>query len=263
MLKVWQVDAFTNKAFSGNPACVLILETDISDQLKQDIAMEMNLSETVFVVLNDKPSIRWFTPNSEVNLCGHATLAAAHILWSEGFIRTDAITLQSKSGLLGISRKENGYTLDFPAQTLIEKPEYKTFITDILKCTASYIGSNGFDCVAVIDDHNFLNSYQPNAELISLLPERGFILTTLDKTGNYDYLYRAFFPKLDIVEDPVTGSANTALAPYWSAFLNKKKLKAHQLSKRGGELNLSVENGRVLITGNAVTVMTAQLHLED
>jgi len=260
-MKIWQVDSFTTKIFGGNPAGVMILQKDIADDLKQKIAMEMNLSETAFVCLGgETPKIQWFTPNSEVNLCGHATLAAGHILWSEGFIQTDKINFTSRSGVLRVHKQAEGYTLDFPTQPAVDKPDYTNLATEILGITPTYIGSNEEDFMAVVDDDQFLKSYQPNFDKMMQLPERrGFLLTAKDKSGEYDFIYRGFFPKLDVPEDPVTGSANTMLVPYWSKQLGKNKLRAYQSSKRGGELLLEMIGDRVMITGNAVTVFEALL----
>ena len=143
-MKFWQVDSFTEQPFTGNPAVVVVLTCDISDKQKQQIAMEMNVSESAFVLLeNGESEIRWFTPNSEVNLCGHATLAVAHILWSEGFVTDPTIRLKSKSGTLIVRKEDHTYTLDFPRQDPSEKPEYAERIKSILGIAPNYIGSNG------------------------------------------------------------------------------------------------------------------------
>jgi PhzF family phenazine biosynthesis protein len=261
-MKFWQVDSFTDKPFTGNPAVVVVLQRDISDEQKQQIAMEMNVSESAFVVLeNGEAAIRWFTPNSEVNLCGHATLAATHILWSEGFITDPMIRLQSKSGTLIVHKEDKRYTLDFPRQDSVEKSEYAERIIQILGTTPTYIGSNGEDCVAVLESDSLITVVKPRLELISELAERGFLITAKDASNRYDYIYRAFFPKLGIPEDPVTGSANTLLAPYWSKELNKERLSAFQASPRGGELLLSVQESRVLISGKATTVIEGELKI--
>lgn len=253
VMKFWQVDAFTSEIFSGNPAAVFIFDHEPKDTLMMNIAREMNLSETAFVVMEKEMKIRWFTPNAEVNLCGHATLAAAHILWQKTPVSDDALVFQSKSGPLRVTRSETGYTLDFPLQPPISKPEYKDLVTKILGATPEYIGSNGEDCMAVVDDTT-VRTCSPNLDKISALMERGFLITAQDITGQYDYIYRGFFPKLNVPEDPVTGSANTCLAPYWAKQQSKAKLSARQLSERGGELTVEVSKERVFITGSAITV---------
>lgn len=257
-MKFWQVDAFTDKIFSGNPAAVFIFDQEPQFDLMMRIAREMNLSETAFVIMGSEMKIRWFTPSAEVNLCGHATLAAAHILWQESLILEEAVVFQSRSGPLTVTRAEKGYTLDFPLQAPVNKPEYKSQVTEILGQVPVYIGSNGEDCMAVVDD-SVVRGGSPDLDKIRALPERGFLLTARDTSGQFDYIYRGFFPKLDVPEDPVTGSANTCLAPYWAKRLNKTKLSARQLSERGGELALETSEARVLITGQAVTVFEGRM----
>lgn len=257
-MKFWQVDAFTNKIFSGNPAAVFIFDHDPEYELMMNIAREMNLSETAFVIKGPEMKIRWFTPNSEVNLCGHATLAAAHILWQQAQRSDNILTFQSRSGPLTVTKHQTDYTLDFPLQPPSNKAEYKNLMTEILGLVPKYIGSNGEDCMAVVDDVT-LRTYSPNFEKITTLIERGFLLTAEDSSGQYDYIYRSFFPKLNIPEDPVTGSANTCLAAYWAKRLNKTKLSARQLSERGGNLTAEVSGERVLITGTAITVFEGEM----
>lgn len=262
-MKIWQVDSFTDKPFAGNPAGVMVLDRPLSDDLMRKIAMEMNLSETAFVLRKgDSLSIRWFTPESEVDLCGHATLAAAHTLWSEGLIKTDNLVFESKSGQLPVYRNGDIYTLDFPRQSPVEKPEYASLVKEILGVTPLYIGSNGHDCAVVLESEELVRNLSPDLEKTRLLDERGLLVSARGShSGGYDYIYRAFFPKLGIPEDPVTGSANTLLAPYWAQALNKSTLRAYQASRRGGELYLEVESDRVLISGMAVTVLTGEFHI--
>ncbi|MBX9744341.1 MAG: PhzF family phenazine biosynthesis protein [Chlamydiales bacterium] len=261
-MKFWQVDAFTNKIFSGNPAAVFIFDREPPTDLMLKIAREMNLSETAFVIKGVHLKIRWFTPNSEVNLCGHATLSAAHILWQEGLIENNKIIFQSRSGPLTVTKNANGYTLDFPLQPPREKSEYADQMFQLLGSNPEYIGSNGEDCMAVVSDDSIVHLFSPDHQKISAFNERGFLLTAQDKSGEFDYIYRGFFPKLNVPEDPVTGSANTCLAAYWSSKLNKKKLKARQVSERGGTLDVEVLHNRVMITGEAVTVFTGLMLLD-
>ena len=262
-MKFWQVDAFTHEIFCGNPAAVFIFDQEPSDRLMMNIAREMNLSETAFVIKGSDLKIRWFTPNTEVDLCGHATLAAAHILWAEGVITGDEIIFQSRSGALHVLKNEKGYTLNFPLQPPREKKEYTEKITKLLGVVPEHIGSNNQDCMAVVTDDAIVHSFIPNHSEMAFLEERGFLLTAQDHSGKYDYIYRGFFPKLDVPEDPVTGSANTCLAAYWSKRLGKKKLRARQVSDRGGDLDLEVSANRVLISGNAVTVFEGQMHIKQ
>lgn len=259
-MNFWQVDAFTNEIFSGNPAAVFIFEQEPSDDLMMKLAREMNLSETAFVIQGADLKIRWFTPNAEVNLCGHATLSAAHVLWQEGLI-DNTIVFQSRSGPLTVSKNTNGYTLDFPSQPPFEKKEYLDQITQILGLAPDFIGSNGEDCMAVVSNDEIVRAFSPNYQKICALTERGFLLTAQDQSGEFDYIYRGFFPKLDVPEDPVTGSANTCLAPYWFRRLNKQRLKARQVSERGGTLDIEILQDRVLITGEAVTVFKGVMQI--
>ncbi|MCB0332356.1 MAG: PhzF family phenazine biosynthesis protein [Bdellovibrionales bacterium] len=263
-MKFWQVDSFTNQPFCGNPAAVLFLTEDLSDETKQNIALEMSVSETAFVLQQgDSLSLRWFTPNAEVDLCGHATLAAAHVLWSEGLFTDNHLTFQSKSGPLHVSRTPSGYTLDFPLQSPTETPKQRELLGEILGTPPLYVGSNSHDCVAVVESEERLRSLTPNFELIKELPERGLLVTARSANPAYDYIYRGFFPKLDIPEDPVTGSANTLLAPYWANKLGKTSLKAYQASARGGELSVEVSGERVLISGSAVTTLRGEILCEN
>jgi len=262
-MKFWQVDSFTEEAFKGNPAAVFVLEKELPYDLMQKIAQEMNLSETAFVVMKKSPEIRWLTPNSEVNLCGHATLAAAHILWERGFIEENELTLQSRSGLLEVSRSESGYTLDFPAQPASEATSAYSLVENILGERPLYVGSNGEDCMAVVEHSSFVRNYRPDLAAIAELTERGFLLTAKDSSNEFDYIYRSFFPKLGIPEDPVTGSANTCLTPYWAKNLGKSRLAAFQASIRSGFLSTELRDQRVLITGKAVTVFEAQMDFLD
>ncbi|MCB0337695.1 MAG: PhzF family phenazine biosynthesis protein, partial [Bdellovibrionales bacterium] len=241
---------------------VLIASHELSEDLMQNIALELNLSETAFVSLSKNPfEIRWFTPNSEVDLCGHATLAAAHILWTENFIQSSTVEFTSKSGPLFVKRRETDYQMSFPAQPGESTPALQSLVNSILGVDASFIASNGSDCMAVVEDEDFVKRYVPNLALIAKLPERGFLLTTRAIETPVDYIYRGFFPKLAIPEDPVTGSANTILAPYWATRLGKSLLRAYQASPRGGQLGLELENDRVLISGVAVTSLSGTLHL--
>ncbi|MCB1136367.1 MAG: PhzF family phenazine biosynthesis protein, partial [Chlamydiia bacterium] len=237
---------------------VFIFDREPQSELMMKIAREMNLSETAFVMKGTEMKIRWFTPNAEVNLCGHATLAAAHILWQKGMVSESSLTFQSRSGPLTVGRNKAGYTLDFPLQEAVSKPDYEQLVAEIVGGVPEYIGSNGEDCMAVVDDAT-LHAYVPNFERIKALAERGFLLTARDSTGRFDYLYRGFFPKLDVPEDPVTGSANTCLAPYWTEQLKKGRLLARQVSERGGDLTVEVSGDRVLITGQAVTVFEGEM----
>ena len=264
-MKFWQVDSFTKNIFSGNPAAVFCLKTggDIDEATMQKLATEMNLSETVLVwPQQDKWQIRWFTPGAEVDLCGHATLAAAHILWEQNLCNKNEIQFFShRSGSLSATKCDGKIWLNFPQQSAIEKQFCENAKQLSKGQSIKYFGSNSHDAVMVFDDESKVLEYQPDYQLIQQLPERGFIVTAQSKSSRYDYIYRAFFPKLGLQEDPVTGSANTLLAPYWGKVLDKKVMSAYQASARGGDLLLALEEDRVLIGGHAVTVFEGNLNL--
>lgn len=260
-MKFWQVDAFTREIFRGNPAAVFLFDRRVDDDLLHNLAREMNLSETAFVWPGEEWTIRWFTPNAEVDLCGHATMAAAHILWEERVISEDTITFQSRSGPLTVARRGDLYQLDFPLQPPVESEEMRDTISELLGFPPLYVGFNGHDYMAVVESPERLRLFVPDYAKISRLPGRGLLVTARDPAGPYDYLYRAFFPKLDVPEDPVTGSANTCLAPYWTEQLGQRRLRARQVSARSGELFAEVSGKRVLISGEAVTVFTGGMKL--
>jgi PhzF family phenazine biosynthesis protein len=258
-MKFWQVDAFTKEFFKGNPAAVFILENSLSPELMQQLAMEMNLSETVFVETATK-SIRWFTPKAEVDLCGHATLAAAHIMFSENFCFSNKIELNSRSGALSVTKLDKGYELDFPSQPSKENPQIFSELSDIMQQEILYCGTNCENHMAILKDAKSVRALMPDMAKIKALCPHGLLVAAADESGEYDYIYRTFFPSVGIDEDPVTGSANTCLAPYFANKLKKSHLRAFQASSRGGELLLNVCNERILISGSAVTIFTATLN---
>jgi len=261
-MKYWQVDSFTARPFAGNPAGVCVLHEALSTHLMQQIAAEVNLSETAFVELsNTGNTIRWFTPKAEVNLCGHATLAAAHVLWSNNFITSDSIEFSSRSGALLVTRGNAGdYTLNFPQQYPVARPELRELAQAIVGDNElEYVGSNGEDCLLVLRAPEAVTTLNPDPSLIMKLPERGVIVSSRSISAEYDFHYRTFYPKLGIPEDPVTGSACTALGPYWSNILGRHQLRALQCSARGGQLTVSLQGDRVLIGGHAVTVLEGEL----
>lgn len=258
-MKIWTVDAFATKPFTGNPAGVLIVDQFPADEICQNIAAELNLSETAFVkpLNNGDFHLRWFTPKVEVKLCGHATLSAAHILFQENKVNEDKITFQSLSGPLSVYRNSAGLTLDFPLQN-----------TQIISSTRIYQDCFGEALVAVAQAYDDilveLNSASSvyNLDLpiekIEQIDCRGLIVTALSNQ-TYDFVSRFFAPRVGVPEDPVTGSAHCKLAHYWLSKTGKKKFFAYQASKRGGELQLEVQGERVLITGQALTMLKAEV----
>jgi PhzF family phenazine biosynthesis protein len=197
-MRFWQVDAFTDTPFRGNPAAVFILNKGekLSDALMQNIAIENNLSETVFAEMTPNGNhIRWFTPTSEVDLCGHATIATAHILWEQGLLEDDKVTFDSKSGPISVLRQKDLYQLDFPQQAGEPYHEHRDLIDDLVGAGVEDVYFGQSDLVVCVDEITKLTNFEPDQALIEALPGRGFLLTAADKTGTYDYQYRAFSRK--------------------------------------------------------------------
>lgn len=258
---IYQVDAFASEVFSGNPAAVCILEAWLPDTLMQQIAMENNLSETAFLVKSDgKYEIRWFTPGVEVDLCGHATLASAFVLFSEQEKKAKKIEFHSpRSGALSVKRESDGQlTLNFPADTM-------TLIDPIPELEQA-MGRQAIACLKgktdimlLYESQEDIQSLNPNFFLLKDLDIRGVIATA---PGNeVDFVSRFFAPRSGVDEDPVTGSAHTSLTPYWAYAMGKNKLVARQLSKRGGELKCRLDGDRVRITGNCVLYMKGKIYI--
>jgi PhzF family phenazine biosynthesis protein len=257
-LSIYQVDAFTNQVFKGNPAAICVLEDWLSDDLMQRIAAENNLAETAFIVKeNNQFLIRWFTPTTEVDLCGHATLAAAFVL--ERFFYPNAFLFEfysHRSGKLPVHFRKGIFTLDFPVDDLIEidcPQEIKViFNQEIIQC---FKGKT--DYLLVFKSESEVQEASPNMNELLKIDCRGIIITALGLKA--DFVSRFFAPQSGVNEDPVTGSAHTTLTPFWSNKLNKKKLVAHQISKRGGVLFLEDCGDRVLISGEAVLYLQGNI----
>jgi PhzF family phenazine biosynthesis protein len=247
-IPIYQVDAFTDKLFSGNPAAVCVLEDWLPNEVMQSIALENNLSETAFVKNeNNGYNIRWFTPEAEVNLCGHATLATARILFDdyldEGITE---VTFHSRSGELKASKNNQKIYLDFPID--VPKP------IDNVDLVASVLGKEPIeyyrgkdDYLAVFDSEEDIKSMEPDFERLKQLDSRGLIISAPGRV--VDFVSRCFFPEIGLNEDPVTGSAHTLMIPYWAKRMNKNRLQAHQISSRGGFLDCELKDSRVLIGG--------------
>ena len=261
-LTLYQIDAFTNHLFGGNPAAVIPLEEWISDSLMQRLAMENNLSETVFFVPSKKPDadfdIRWFTPVSEINLCGHATLASAFVLYHVKGYGYPAIRFQSKSGILVVTKNFDKISMDFPAW----KPEP---LADVPAELATALGNIAItsvykyrDYLVEVADESMVQLSQPDFTLLKKLGHK-VILTA--KGSKVDFVSRFFAPTVGVDEDPVTGSAHSQLIPYWAEKLGKRSLFARQLSKRGGELWCEYLDDRVTIAGQCVFFMKGEIDL--
>lgn len=246
-IPIFQVDAFTDTLFSGNPAAVCPLERWLPDELMQNIAAENNLAETAFFTLTSNGyEIRWFTPTTEVDLCGHATLAAAAVMFDQLQVQGERICFSSRSGPISVTKVADGLQLDFPSQA----PSVSTTAGDlssILGFEAEQV-LEATDLIAVAQNQQQLEQLNPNLNLISQLPYRGLIVTA-PASGELDFVCRFFAPQSGIDEDPVTGSAYTELAPYWANRLDKSELTARQISKRGGSVHCQIAGDRVLISG--------------
>lgn len=263
-MKIYQVDAFTEKPFSGNPAGVCVLNEKLDEKIMQNIAREINLSETAFLVKSNKEydlryDLRWFTPEGEIDLCGHATLASAHILWEKGFLKNDQeARFSTKSGLLTAIMNNGWIELNFPALPE-EKTEPPAGLLESLGVEATYVGKNIFDYLIEVESEETVRTMKPDFVKLSKVPARGVIVTARSRTGEYDFVSRFFAPEIGIWEDPVTGSAHCCLGPYWQKRLNKDEFIAYQASERGGVLKVKVAGERVLISGKAVMVLEGEL----
>lgn len=258
-LNIYQVDAFALKVFEGNPAAVCPLDSWLPDDMLQKIAEENNLSETAFLVAEkDSFSLRWFTPEDEVDLCGHATLAAAHVLFEHLGHPGQSISFQTNSGLLIVEKSDSGYKMDFPA-TMPKVAEVASTLIDALGVSPKEVLS-GFDYVVVLGNEAEVRSVTPDFAKLSQLDLRGVIVTS--SGDNVDFVSRCFFPKLRVDEDPVTGSAHCELAPYWSKKLGKNNLTAQQLSKRTGIVGCEVIGNRVVLQGNAVDYLQGKITIK-
>lgn len=257
--KMFQVDAFSDRVFGGNPAAVLVLEDWLPDDVMQAIAAENNLAETAFLIQAEKSwNLRWFTPTVEVDFCGHATLAAAHILITE-YGEAGPLAFSARVGQLNVEVIENGYLLDLPCvapETLSQLPvNIKPLFTDL---ALSHF--RNFENIFVeLPDETAVRSYIPQLGVLAELGPVGLVITA--KGDEYDFVSRYFAPGAGIPEDPVTGSIHATLVPFWSARLNKVKLSAYQASARGGHLLCELKENRVTIEGKAVTFMKAKINL--
>ena len=274
-ISIYQVDAFTSETFKGNPAAVCILRNRLNDTLLKSIAVEMNLSETAFVKpLENVPlkeatifSLRWFTPEMEVSLCGHATLATAAVLFREVGINEEQIRFKTKSGVVTATKDKKGISLDFPSDNpiMIDPPKSLLKALGISEFKKIKYGEHTKKLLIHMVSGEDVYNLKPNYELMKSAttkkPIKGVIVTA-GGSPPYDFVSRFFAPWVGINEDPVTGAAHTVLAPYWSKLLNKRQMLAYQASKRGGELAVRLKpNSRVDLIGEAVIVLKGELHV--
>lgn len=265
---LYLVDAFASTPFTGNPAAICIpnaamVDEDntffLSDEWHQQIAAEMNQAETAFLI--ERPlhwDLRWFTPLSEVDLCGHATLASAHILWETGRQKeNDPICFMTRSGKLTCTKIKTGIAMDFPSEPPVESPTPVELLNG-LGVKPIWVGKNRMDYFAVLDSEETVRQLIPDLALLAKLPCRGTIITA-KSSGKYDFISRTFFPQLGVPEDHVCGSAHCCLGPYWREKLGKDELHAFQASKRGGEVHVKCVGDRMVLSGRAITTLRGEL----
>jgi PhzF family phenazine biosynthesis protein len=264
VIPLYHIDAFTQTPFAGNPAAVCPLPAWLPEALMQQIAAENNLAETAFFVIRPGDAadydIRWFTPAAEIDLCGHATLASAHVLWQHLGLAGDLITFHSKSGPLPVRREVSGrLTLDFPARAPQAMTGHPTGLADGLRATPLHVLASR-DLVAVFNSEAEVKALRPDFGKLAGLDYLG-VIATAPGSGEVDFVSRFFAPNVGINEDPVTGSAHSTLIPYWAGKLGKTELFARQISPRGGELWCALRGERVDISGYAVTYSTGEITL--
>ncbi|MCI0461462.1 MAG: PhzF family phenazine biosynthesis protein [Gemmataceae bacterium] len=260
-LPIYHVDAFTDRPFGGNPAAVCLLSAPQDEVWMLLVAREMNLSETAFVYPEGQVfRLRWFTPAVEVELCGHATLATAHVLWETGRVRPDqVIPFTTLSGVLKAARQGEMIDLDFPLKP-VEEASPPDGLAGALGAEILWVGRNLGHWLVEVGSEEVLGGVRPDMRgLARLLPVRGLIVTTRPSTAGYDFVSRYFAPAVGVPEDPVTGSAHCCLADYWGRKLGKSEMVGYQASARGGVVRVRVAGGRVFLGGQAVTVLRGEL----
>ena len=264
-VRLRQVDAFTDRPFLGNPAAVCLVAEPRDHVWMQQVALEMNQSETAFVTARSDGDfdLRWFTPTTEVDLCGHATLASAHVMWEEHVLsRTSAIRFHTRSGVLTARRLEHRIEMDFPAQPEVATQPPQDLV-EALGVTPDYVGRNESDYLIALTSESAVRAVRPDFRRLAGVPMRGVMITAAGSSRvaspRYDFVSRFFGPAVGIDEDPVTGSAHCCLGPFWQRRLGRDRLVGFQASSRGGYVGLWVRGGRVSLSGQAVTVFRAEL----
>lgn len=255
-----QVDAFTPRPFGGNPAAVCVLDEPREDGWMQDVAREMNLSETAFLWRHDEDwDLRWFTPATEVELCGHATLASAHVLWEDGHLPEDEdARFHTLSGQLTASRKGDWIEMDFPAEPP-EEADAPRGLIEALGVEPTYVGRNRFDYIVEVRSEKEVRGLDPDMSRLREVDTRGVMVTAEADHFDFDFVSRFFAPRAGVDEDPVTGSAYCCLGPFWRTRLKQNRFLAHQASARGGIVRVRVDGDRVVLGGQAVTTLRGEL----
>jgi PhzF family phenazine biosynthesis protein len=259
-MTIYQVDSFTDKPFSGNPAGVCIMDELQDESWMQNVAREINLSETAFLHKQAEGyNLRWFTPAVEVELCGHATLASAHVLWEIGLLEQgDQAIFHTLSGLLAANQKGKWIEMNFPAK--IEEPTIAPAgLIEALGVPVKYVGKNQFDYLVEVESEDIVRNIKPDFGLLLSVAARGIIVTSLADSDEYNFVSRFFAPNVGVYEDPVTGSAHCCLSPFWSERLGKDELVGYQASARGGVVKVRYAGDRVYLGGQAVTVLRGEL----
>jgi PhzF family phenazine biosynthesis protein len=259
-----QVDAFADRAFAGNPAGVCVMDSPGDQAWMQNVAMEMNLAETAFLYpRGDAFHLRWFTPTVEVDLCGHATLAAAHVLWENKILANDAIArFETRSGLLTARRDGSWIELDFPSTPPAASPQADALYPQLMPALGGVTGKlllARFDYFVEVESESIVRNLNPDMQLLKQIPSRGVIVTARSDDPQFDFVSRFFAPQSGVDEDPVTGSAHCALAPYWRDRLGRNPLVGFQASRRGGIVRVNVQGDRVLLGGQAITTLRGML----
>ena len=259
-LPLIHVDAFTAQPFAGNPAAVCLLDGPREAEWMQALAAELNLPETAFVTAEpDGFGLRWFTPTIEVDLCGHATLATAHVLWQERRLAPEATArFHTRSGVLTAARRGDWIELDFPAEPAVAT-EPPPSLAAALGVTAKWAGRNRFDWLVEVDGAAAVRALAPDLARLAMVPTRGVIVTAPSDEPGVDFVSRFFAPRAGIPEDPVTGSAHCCLGPFWAARLGRTELTGYQASRRGGTVRVRLAGDRALLAGRAVTVFRGAL----
>lgn len=260
-IRIVTVDAFTKVPFAGNPAAVCVLREPRPEEWLRNVAREMNLSETAFLVpRNGDFDLRWLTPAVEVDLCGHATVASAHVLWEDGHLAAcKQARFNTRSGLLTADRRGEWIELDFPVKIATASEPPRELLPALGVISPLAIAKNAFDYLVEVESEQQLRALRPDYAMLGKIPVRGVIVTARSSTAGFDFVSRFFAPGSGIDEDPVTGSAHTALGPYWGAKLGKAEMTGYQASARGGVVRVRLNGNRIILGGQAVTVMQGTL----